>query len=159
MGAQTLTDAPGIDLGRSPRADGCLLLRFENETVGLDTRLRALREFLEGNCISTRALYRAELAFEELVTNIIRHAYRDRDNGKHPIEVGVAVRGGEVVMTVEDEGPPFDPVQVPESPIASSLEDSKIGGLGLRLVRFATTQMQYERASGRNRVTVRIPSS
>jgi anti-sigma regulatory factor (Ser/Thr protein kinase) len=134
-----------------------LELHFANDIAGLDARLQELRRFLEGHKVSARGLYRAELAFEELVVNVIRHAYRARETGRYPIDVSVAVHGGEILICVEDEGPPFDPSRVAEPPPPSGLENCRIGGLGLPLVRFATGQVHYERAAGRNRVTVKIP--
>jgi anti-sigma regulatory factor (Ser/Thr protein kinase) len=145
------------DLQHSEIIDDQLLLRFGNSTVGLEARLRELRAFLEARNIGARGLYRAELAFEELVINVIRHAYRDREIGRYPIEVGVSVRGEAILIHVEDEGPPFNPLLVPVPAAPLRIEDSGIGGFGLPLVRFAATQMEYERVAGRNRLSVTIP--
>jgi serine/threonine-protein kinase RsbW len=141
---------------RSNVADGCLLLQVANDTAGLEAGQRALHEFLEAEGASARGLYRTELAFEELVANVIRHGYDDRDMGAGPIDVSVRVRGEEIVLTVEDDGPPFNPLGVPEPTPPSTLEDSRIGGLGLPLVRMAATRMEYARSAGRNRVTISI---
>jgi serine/threonine-protein kinase RsbW len=143
-------------LRQSRGADGGLLLQLVNDTAGLEAGQRALREFLEAEGVSARGLYQTELAFEELVVNVIRHGYADRGTGGHPIDVTVCVRGEEIVLTVEDEGPPFNPLQAPDPARPTAIEDARIGGLGLHLVRKTAKRMEYERMAGRNRVTTSI---
>jgi serine/threonine-protein kinase RsbW len=137
--------------------EGRLALQLHNDTAQLEAGQKALRAFLEAEGVSTRALYHAELAFEELVTNIIRHGFGFRDRGVHPIDVNASVHGEEIVLTVEDSAPPFDPSQAPEPDLPTCIDDARSGGLGLRLVRMAAKRMDYERVGDRNRVTVAIP--
>jgi anti-sigma regulatory factor (Ser/Thr protein kinase) len=132
--------------------------RFEEDIAGLDARMQELRYFLEGRQFSARGLYRAELASEELAINVIRHGYRACETGRYPMDVSVAVRGGEILICAEDEGPPFDPSCVAGPPPPLGIENCRIGGLRLPLVRFATRQIHYERTVGRNRVTINIPN-
>ena len=61
---------------------------------------------------------------------------------------------GEIRLIVEDDAPCFDPVQAPEIPLATSLDEAVIGGLGLRFIRHAAKRIAYERIANRNRVTV-----
>ena len=137
-------------------ADGRLLLQLDNDTADLEAGQQALREFLEAEGVSDRGLYHAELAFEELVANIIRHAYGERNKGMHSIDVSVCVGGEEIALTVEDDGPAFDPLQVPAPPLPSTIEDARIGGLGLPLVRMVAKRLEYARLAGRNRVSLSI---
>lgn len=138
------------------RTDDSLLVQLENDTAQLEAGQRALRAFLEARGTSVRALHHSELVFEELVTNIIRHAYGDRDRGTLSIDVEADIRCDEIILTVEDTGPPFDPSQASEPPRATDIESANIGGLGLKLVRMAAKRIEYERAGDRNRVRVEI---
>jgi anti-sigma regulatory factor (Ser/Thr protein kinase) len=138
-------------------AGGTLTIRLLSDTAQLAPAQRALREFLEAAGIGGRALYNTELVFEELVTNVIRHGQRDRSAGSHPlIDVGASVRDDEIVLTVEDDGPFFDPSQSVPAPLPTRIEDAQIGGLGLRLVRMAARRIDYQRLDNRNRSTVGI---
>jgi anti-sigma regulatory factor (Ser/Thr protein kinase) len=94
----------------------------------------------------------AELCLDELVTNVVRHG----GVGARPLTVTVALVGepGALVVVVEDDGPPFDPRQVPLPRFASSLEEAPLGGRGVFLVRSISDELRYERRDGRNRVTV-----
>ena len=137
-------------------ADGRLLLQLGSDTSRLAVAQQALHEFLEAAGVGARTLYHVELAFEELVTNVVRHGYGDRSDSTRPIDVCASALDEEIVLTVEDTGPPFDPSQAVAAPLATRIEDARIGGLGLRLVRMAAQRIDYERVGDRNRVTVGI---
>lgn len=134
--------------------DDCLFVGIVNDIASLDAGQRVLRTFLADQGLSKRATFQTELAFEELVTNVIRHAYTGRAPSRYPIDAVVRVEASQIVLTVEDEGPPFDPVQAPELPLATSLEEAKVGGLGIRFIRAAATRIAHERVAHKNRVTV-----
>lgn len=132
-----------------------LQLEVPPTAAGLATAQASLNRFLEsGDDVSARGAYFAELAFEELVTNILRHGRRRPD--EPPIAASVLLSGESITLTVEDDGPPFDPLSVPEPEQPASLDDAKVGGLGLVLVRRSCERMSYVRAGDRNRVTVTL---
>jgi serine/threonine-protein kinase RsbW len=136
--------------------DGGLRLHLVNDTAGLEAAQQTLHAFLAAEGVGTRGIYRTELAFEELVVNVIRHGYADREVGTCPIDVSVRVLAQEIVLAVEDDGPPFDPLQVPDPELPATIDEARIGGLGLHLVRKSTQRMEYERTAGRNRVTLSL---
>jgi serine/threonine-protein kinase RsbW len=97
-------------------------------------------------------IFNANLALEELVTNVVTH---DASDGLRQIEVSLALDGGRVVAVVEDDGPSFDPFTKVAAPdLTSTVEDRAVGGLGVHLVRSLTDEARYERVDGRNRVTI-----
>jgi anti-sigma regulatory factor (Ser/Thr protein kinase) len=133
-----------------------LTLRIEPSTAALEAGRQTLQKFLEDAGTGAGGRYRTELAFEELVVNVMRHGYRGGGTSGRPIDVRVGVRGEEIVLTIEDDADPFDPLQVPQAPRPGSIAQARIGGLGLQLVRSVAKQFDYERLDGRNRVTVAI---
>jgi len=139
--------------------DAPLVLRLERSIAGFEAGLRALQRFLDAAAAGPGGRYRTELVFEELVVNVIRHADTGPDPSGRPIDISARVRGDEIILTVEDDGDPFDPLQAPAPPRPSSIEEARIGGLGLPLVRGAARRLAYERLDGRNRVTVVIGRS
>jgi anti-sigma regulatory factor (Ser/Thr protein kinase) len=129
---------------------------MNGDIVALRNGQRRVREFLETSGVGERATYRAELVLDELVTNVIRHGY-GADASKSAIDIGISIEPGEVVFTIEDDGPAFNPLAAKEPEHPTSLADAPIGGLDISLVRMAAAKIDYERRDERNRVKVRIP--
>ena len=62
--------------------------------------------------------------------------------------------GDHLDLVLVDDGDPFDPFTAPVPDLAASIEERDIGGLGVHLVRTLATRFAYERADGRNVVTL-----
>jgi anti-sigma regulatory factor (Ser/Thr protein kinase) len=62
---------------------------------------------------------------------------------------------GELVIEVEDDGRPFNPLQVPPPDLERPLAQRKVGGLGLHLVRELTSSIEYDRKDGKNRLVMK----
>lgn len=133
---------------------GPLVLSLEGTTAAFETGRQALRKFLEDAGAGAGGLYRAELVFEELVTNIIRHAHAGSPGKRGPIQLSAGVHDAEIVLAIEDDGAPFNPLQAPLAPPPASMKEAKLGGLGLRLVKGVARRIAYERLDRHNRVTV-----
>jgi serine/threonine-protein kinase RsbW len=78
------------------------------------------------------------LATSEAVSNIVRHAHRDRP--ERSFQVQCRVGHDAVEVTLLDQGPPFDLLQVPE------LEpgELRIGGRGVYLMRTLMDEVTCE---------------
>ena len=108
--------------------------------------------------LSASRLADAELCMDELVTNVVRHAWDASDPGPRSVTLRIGRAGGEVEITVEDMGRPFDPTAAPLAPIAHSLDEAVPGGRGLMLVRSIAPRVVYERRGGVNRTTIAFPA-
>lgn len=93
------------------------------------------------------------LALEETVTNIIGHGYQGRADGK--IDIEVALEPCEVVVTIEDAAPPYNPLAAPAPDFDSPLEQRKPGGLGVFLIKRLMDSLDYRYTGGKNRLTLR----
>jgi serine/threonine-protein kinase RsbW len=101
-----------------------------------------------------QARYLAQLAVEELGTNIIKYGYDDPE--EHLIRLSAAVEAGVFRICLEDDGHEFNPCLTPEPDPNLSLQDRKPGGWGLSLIRRMTAGMEYERRGDRNVLTVLV---
>jgi serine/threonine-protein kinase RsbW len=100
--------------------------------------------------------YNAELVFEEVVANVVGHGAPDG----HALEVRFAleIRADSIILTFDDNGVPFDPRGRADPPPQRSLDEARIGGYGLMLVRHAAGSLDYLRTTeGHNRLIVRLP--
>jgi anti-sigma regulatory factor (Ser/Thr protein kinase) len=92
------------------------------------------------------------LALEEVVANVIMHAYPQ--GGAHEIQVEVTAEKDRVAAEVVDDGVGFDPLQRIQPDVALPLAQRPVGGLGIFLVRRVMDELHYSRESGRNRLTM-----
>ena len=90
------------------------------------------------------------VALDEVLSNVSRHG-RSSDSQVH---VDFAVAADRLTVTVEDQGPPFNPLDAPPADTVSPLEQRKAGGMGIQLVRELFDSVRYERTGGRNRLTM-----
>jgi anti-sigma regulatory factor (Ser/Thr protein kinase) len=115
-----------------------------------------LRDALDAERLDAAPRYNAELVFEEIVANIVSHG---AVNGREPdVRVTLEPRSDSIILTFDDDGVPFDPRGRTDPVPPRSMEEAKVGGFGLMLVRRAASSLDYLRtAEGRNRLTVRLP--
>ena len=91
-----------------------------------------------------------ELALEEIFVNVVTHG---ASQDKVPeVQVTLAIRDRDVSMTLEDDGPHFDPLARPPPDVAAELSQRPVGGLGIFLVRKLMDAVSYERVAARNRL-------
>jgi anti-sigma regulatory factor (Ser/Thr protein kinase) len=131
-------------------------IRFPGTHAGFEQAFERLRGALDAGRLSGEARFGTELVFEEMVANIINHGAvpgRALD-----VCVTLEVRLDSVVLTFDDDGLPFDPRSCAAPAPLKSLDEARIGGFGLVLVRHVARSLNYQRtAGGRNRVTVTLP--
>lgn len=139
---------------KSEVADGRLALQLDADLRAFEAARVRMRDFLERGGASDRAIHRSELVFEEVCVNVIRYAYPGRRAGSRPIHAETRIDGEEIVITIEDEGLPFDPTAAPAHVPAASLDEARVGGRGIALARLWTRRMSYARADERNRMTL-----
>ncbi len=126
-----------------------------NDLRELPGMARDVRAYLLAAGIDQPLRYAVDLALEELVSNTIRYGYGDVD--QHEIRVQVTLTDDEVRVTIEDDAAPFDPTRMPEPPRPTSLADAPAGGRGILMVRRMIDDMRYQRADGRNTLTLVLP--
>lgn len=85
---------------------------------------------------------RIELAVDEACSNIIDHAYAGTI-GNIQLDVNVDPQQSLQIVIV-DNGKPFDPREVPAFEPCTSLDDIRIGGFGLHLMRQAMDDLCFE---------------
>jgi len=111
--------------------------------------------FLERRGIGADPSFKAQLLLEEVVSNVVRHAFRgDRSRDVH---VEVAVGDSAISLVVTDDAPPFDPLRdAPVPDTQAALSERPEGGLGIHLVRRFADEIEYRRLAGENRVRMRV---
>ena len=92
--------------------------------------------------MSEKQKMRLELGFEEAASNVINYAYGERADGK--IHVSAYRDGEKFFVEIKDSGEPFNPLDVEEkNDQPTTLEDAKVGGLGISFMRRIFDEMTY----------------
>lgn len=84
-------------------------------------------------------------AVDEAAANAIVHGYAGLPGW---IEVAIGLVGTDLVVTVEDGAPPFDPTSLPDPDMRTPALARGPGGMGIRLMRLATDAMDYRTRDG-----------
>jgi len=85
------------------------------------------------------SIFAVKLAVEEAVSNAIRHG--NRMDPSRNVRIGWTADEREVVITVGDDGPGFDPVCVPDPTSPENLELP--GGRGIMLMRAFMSEVAF----------------
>lgn len=90
------------------------------------------------------------LAIEELLANSIRHGHPQPDGKSARIHIEcVADR---LSVTFVDSGVAFDPTAIIAQPVPDSVDEARVGGLGILMIRQMFDRFMYERRGPDNRV-------
>jgi anti-sigma regulatory factor (Ser/Thr protein kinase) len=132
-------------------------LRLKSRLSELERLVGAITQLGTAHDLPDKVVSDLNLALEEVITNIIRHGYEGREDREVTIVCDVAAEA--VAVTVEDDGVPFNPLQLPDPDLTIPLEERQVGGLGVYLVRQLMDEVDYRAEGGRNilRLTKRIP--
>ena len=129
-------------------------LALRNDIEELPHLLDETVAFLGKHDLPPRDSLTLRLVLEEIVTNIITHAYEDRE--PHEITVSMKCVDEGMAVVVEDDGREFNPLTAPEPDLSVPLEDRPPGGLGIHLIREFADRIEYRRIADRNRLEFSI---
>jgi len=110
-----------------------------------------IQDWAESQRLSPKLALKLDLCSTEVVTNIMNYACGD---GGQLILLRLGWQGENVALEVEDEGSEFDPRKVPEPARATSVQDARIGGWGIPIVRRFSDDLSYRHEDGRNCLTL-----
>ena len=88
------------------------------------------------------------LAMEEIFSNIVFYGFGD--DLDHNITLHLVVEGDALILTLQDEGIPFNPLNVQIGRRDKPLEERDKGGMGITLAKNLMDQMEYRRERGKN---------
>ena len=127
--------------------------KLKNRLSELDTLCQKLEGFGESIRLSSKFIFETNLALDELFTNIISYGYSDKK--VHQINVTISHQDNELLFSIEDDGIPFNPTEVEEPDLGCTIEECKIGGLGIHLAKNLMDEVCYQRCKDKNILTLR----
>jgi serine/threonine-protein kinase RsbW len=128
-----------------------LAVRADADAMGL---IRAFVERFGGDCrIDRDDIVRVLIAVEELVTNIVKYGYGP---AAEPGRAGLTLSldGDRLTLEIVDDSHEFDPFAAPDPDLDAPIEERRVGGLGLYLVKTLMDRALYRRDGARNVVEI-----
>src|SRR5579864_8232388 len=112
-------------------------------------------DFLKEAGVDARATHHVVLVLEEILTNLATHGGAPGA----PAKIRITVEPDRIAGEIVDAGAPFDPRGAPRADVKAGVNDRLVGGLGLVLVNRLTSELDYARQDGRNRLVFSVARS
>ena len=121
------------------------------------TNLPRVLEFVDGELealdCGIRIITQIDVAVEEIFVNISSYAY-DPSVGPAEVRCEVLEDPMRVIIQFLDGGKPFDPLAKEDADTSEEALMSRIGGLGILLVKETMDDVSYEYKDGQNILTI-----
>lgn len=127
--------------------------KLKSDLSELKTLSRHLSRFGEFNGLSEILISEINICLDELFTNIVLYGFED--DLEHTIRIRIKLNGNAIILSIEDNGIPFNPLLRKDSELPADINSAKIGGLGIQIVKKLMDDIWYERKRGKNRLMLK----
>jgi len=121
---------------------------LKNDVSQLDLLCQHCEDIGRSIGVSEKSIFEMNLALDELFTNIISYGFTDHQ--EHTIKIDIEVEDDKLDIRIEDDGVPFNPMESKTPDFQCGIEECKIGGLGIHLIKKLMDDVQYQRVGGKN---------
>lgn len=129
-----------------------LTITLRNDRREIARLSSLLEEFCAANQLDDDDRLNVNLVLDEAVINVINHGYAD--NREHDILVRLALTGDCLRIDIEDDGIAYNPLDAPAPRFDLPVEQRRIGGLGVHIMKTLARTLEYRRLDGRNHLTI-----
>ncbi len=133
--------------------DHVLAVLMRNQASEMNDVQERFSAFASHHALPEPDAQRIGVILDELLSNVISYGYTD--DLDHTIEIKIELLAEELIITIEDDGIPFNPFSSEPPDTSLPLEDRPIGGVGIHLVRNVMDRFSYHRRANRNIITLR----
>jgi anti-sigma regulatory factor (Ser/Thr protein kinase) len=122
----------------SEKYELCVSIETENLTI-IGDFVGAVAKKLK---LSNEVTFALQMAVDEACANVMEHAYAGQTDGT--VRIRCQTVGDQVVVTIQDNGRPFDPQAIPRPDPTAPLERRGNGALGLYLMERLMDSVEFE---------------
>ena len=119
----------------------------------LETLCQHLNQFGEITGLSEGCITDMNICFDELLTNIVSYGFVD--DLEHIVRFVINLDDRVLPLNIEDDGLPFNPLEKKKPETPPDLNDVRIGGLGIHIVRKRMDAISYKRECNKNKLTMK----
>jgi anti-sigma regulatory factor (Ser/Thr protein kinase) len=132
---------------------GKYLFKLKSDLSELKSLSHQLTYFGRVHGLPETLMSEVNICLDELFTNIVMYGFKD--DSEHAIRFRINLNGNALLLNIEDNGLPFNPLMKKDSELPADLDNAKIGGLGIHIVKKLMDGIWYERKRGRNKLTLK----
>jgi sigma-B regulation protein RsbU (phosphoserine phosphatase) len=121
---------------------------LKNDIHEMNRIVEAISRIADSTACPPVVVHDITLAIEEIFSNIIFYGFGD--DLDHHITLQLVVEGNTLILTLQDGGIPFNPLNVQVGRREKRLEERDKGGMGIILAKNLMDRMEYRRERGQN---------
>jgi serine/threonine-protein kinase RsbW len=125
--------------------------RFTKASASMTDVFAFVDESLAAQNAGPSAAYAVQLAIEELFTNMVKYS----PGGRNEVTIGIEKDGDRLVVTLVDEDvEPFDMTNNADVDTSKPLQERRVGGLGVHLVKKMVDEFHYRYENRSSIITI-----
>ncbi|HUR34923.1 MAG TPA: ATP-binding protein [Vicinamibacterales bacterium] len=131
-----------------------LSFTLRNQRSEIARMFSLLEAFCEAHQISEDDMFNVRLVLDEAVINVIVHGFDD--TAEHEIHVAMKLDSGTLAIHIDDDGVAYNPLDAPLPRFDLPIEERRIGGLGVHIMKTLAKSVEYRRQGGRNNLDIEM---
>ncbi|MDR0678486.1 MAG: ATP-binding protein [Holosporaceae bacterium] len=131
-----------------------MLIKIKNNIKEISKVCDKVKKFCADNKIPEKKYHDIALILDEIITNVINYAYPD--GKEHEFNLEINKNENHIAIKLIDSGIPFDPLIRMDPDVTSSIEERKVGGLGIFIVKQLSEIVEYSRINNRNQLSITV---
>ena len=138
------------------RGDKCFYVenRFDGKLENITKGLEFVSSFCDEYQIDVTFKNNLLVVADELYSNIVKYGYQN-NGGVVFTRLLFNKDKNEFVITLIDKAPAFNPLEVNNNPLEGDVENQRIGGLGILIVKKIMTEYAYDHINNKNILVLR----
>jgi sigma-B regulation protein RsbU (phosphoserine phosphatase) len=127
-------------------------VRIENDLSEIAKVDENLDDFAEKFGVPPAVTAAYHIIFDDLLNNVISYGFNDEQ--RHFIDISLELTANSLIVSITDDGVPFNPLAETAPDTTLSIEDRQIGGLGIHIVVNMVDDISYQRTADKNVLTL-----
>lgn len=126
--------------------------KIKNTFAEVEQLCAEVNGLAQNNSFSEQIIFCLNVCLEEMLTNIIKYGYDDKN--EHKIEVRLEIANEIITLTIVDDGHEFNPLEAEIPEINTDIKHRQVGGIGIFLTCKMANKVTYTRKDDKNVIKI-----